>query len=166
MASQPSNQNNENPFDVSRIRQLVKLMRDNELSEIDLRLAESRIRLRRGPDNGIITTLAPAPAAAAPASPAPSATAEPESKGAKPSNETMIKSPIVGTFYSAPNPDAEPFVSVGSKVTKDSTVCIIEAMKVFNEIPAGVAGTIKQVLAENGSVVEYDTPLFVVDPTG
>lgn len=154
------------PFDVSRIRQLVRLMRENEISEIDLRLDNSRIHLRRGGDYVVGT----APAIAAPVA-APSAVALPtvaaaSASTAKPEadNSIVIKSPIVGTFYSASSPDTPAFATVGTRVTPDTIVCIVEAMKVFNEIPAGVAGVITEVLVENNSPVEYNQHLFRVKP--
>ena len=150
------------PFDISKISELVRLMSENELSEIDLRWQQARVRLRRGSDNVVTTTVAPAmpfpPAAAAPVVPsAPPAN--------EPTHEVLtIDSPIVGTFYTASSPDAEAFVKVGSKVAADTVVCIVEAMKVFNEIPAGLSGTVAKVLVDNGAAVEYGQPLFEVEP--
>jgi acetyl-CoA carboxylase biotin carboxyl carrier protein len=94
----------------------------------------------------------------------PAATPEEPAKPAKPLN--YIKSPTPGTFYAAPSPDAEPFIRVGSRVTPTTVVCIIEAMKIFNEITADCAGTITEIQAENQQAVEYGQVLFVVDPTG
>lgn len=153
-------------FDMTRIKQLVKLMRDNELSEIDLQTDKSRLRLRRGLPAGSVgapvtyaAVSAPAPT---PAAPAAAAAAEPAPPAAA-SNLTEIKSPIVGTYYSASGPDSEPFVKVGSRVTAESVVCIVEAMKVFNEIPAGCVGVIRQILVENGAPVEYGQVLYRVE---
>ena len=106
---------------------------------------------------------APAPAAApaapvAPAAPAPEAAAEPGS-GA---GETLVPAPIVGTFYSAPTPDSDPFVKVGDRVEKGQTLCIIEAMKLMNEIEAEASGVVKQILVQNAEPVEFDQPLFVI----
>lgn len=156
-----------NPFDIDQIRQLVKMMRHHELSEIDLRLGTGRLRLRRGglPVSGpIMGGWSPAPAASAP-SPvaAPAADSSTPASSSKPGH--VISSPIVGTFYSASGPESAAFVSVGSKVTPETTVCIVEAMKVFNEIPAGVSGTIVEILAENGAAIEYGQPLFRVEPS-
>lgn len=106
--------------------------------------------------------LAAAPVAAAPAASKPAAaSAEPASSGKK---TVDIKSPMIGTFYRSGNPDSPPFVSVGDKVSKGQTVCIIEAMKLFNEIESEVSGTIVKVMTENASPVEYDQVLFVVEP--
>lgn len=154
----------DNPFDVTRIRQLVRLMRDNDLSEIDLRWVDARIRLRRGAEQVITAAVTPQPAVSQSVGeprPAPAPSNEPPLVSAN--DYVTITSPIVGTFYAAPSPDAERFVTVGSKVTPESVVCIVEAMKVFNEIPAGVSGTIREILVEDGTAVEYGQPLFHVE---
>lgn len=150
-------------FDVKRIRRLVELMNEHDLSEVDLRQGEQRIKIRKGHDS--VVTVGPmqatAPAAAAPAPPsAPSAGGAPKAGDA---NVSVIKSPMVGTFYTSPSPDATPFVKVGDHVGATTTICVIEAMKVFNEIPAEVSGQVVAVLVENGEPVEYGQPLFKVD---
>jgi acetyl-CoA carboxylase biotin carboxyl carrier protein len=153
------------PFDLQTVKQLVALMSRHELTEIDLRVADQRIRLRRG---GAIETTpmlhAPVvpPPQAPPASAAPPSTAETPHKPAK--NYREIKSPLVGTFYSAPKPGAEPFIKTGDHVTPATIVGLIEAMKLFNEIPAECAGTIVEVLVENQQPVEFGQVLFLVDP--
>jgi acetyl-CoA carboxylase biotin carboxyl carrier protein len=153
-----------NPFDVRTIRHLVALMGRHDLSEIDLREGDLRIRLRRGTQGTVVSHAAPgpaptpAPAAARPEAPTPAAGPE--------KTYQLIKSPTPGTFYAAPSPDTEPFVRVGTRVTPTTVVCVIEAMKIFNEIPADCTGVITEILAENGQAVEYDQPLFKVDPTG
>jgi acetyl-CoA carboxylase biotin carboxyl carrier protein len=150
-------------FDVRRIRRLVELMKEHDLSEIDLREGETRIRLRRGPDE-VVTMAAPRQAAApAPAAPSAAKTAESAPAAAADEKLVVIKSPMVGTFYVSPNPESPPFVKVGDHVGPESTVCIIEAMKVFNEIPAEVSGKIAARLVENGEPVEFGQPLFKVD---
>jgi acetyl-CoA carboxylase biotin carboxyl carrier protein len=156
------------PFDVERIRSLVALMRRHDLSEIDLHDGARRIRLRRGPLKGVAPSL---PFAATPAPlpvPAASAPAKPSAPEPAPSAKRLIeiKAPTPGTFYAAPNPDAEPFVRVGSRVTPTTVVCTIEAMKLFNEIPAECTGVIAEILVENQQAVEYGQVLFRVDPTG
>jgi len=150
-------------FDVKRIKKLVELMDEHDLSEIDLRQNDQRVRLRRGHDP-IVSAAAfqqPLPPAAAQQS---SAAAPATAAAADESKLTLVKSPMVGTFYSAPNPDSPPFVQVGDAVGPETTVCIIEAMKVFNEIAAECSGKIVAVLVENGDPVEFDQPLFKVDP--
>ena len=159
------------PFDIRTIKDLVALMGRHDLSEIDLREGELRIRLRRGP-RGIVAaapaTPSPAPPPAASAPPAPSpATAPQAEESAKASKALLtIKSPTPGTFYASASPDAEPFVRVGSRVTPTTVVCLIEAMKIFNEIQAECNGIVTEVLAENQQPVEYGQVLFRVEPTG
>ena len=99
------------------------------------------------------------------ASPAQKAEPAEDSKPAKSSNLIEIKSPMIGTFYRSPNPDSPSFVEVGSKITQGQTVCIVEAMKLFNEIESEISGTIVKVLLENATPVEYDQPLFLIDPS-
>ena len=149
-------------FEVQRIRRLVELMKEHDLSEIDLRESRHRIRICRGPRE--------APRAYAPPPPPPPVHAAPQAapaaKGAPAAdspNTVTIKSPMVGTYYSKPNPKAESFVKVGSKVDVNTPICIIEAMKVFNEIPAEVRGTVTAILVEDGEAVEFDKPLFKVE---
>lgn len=150
-------------FELDRIRRLVELMKEHGLTEVDLREAEQQIRISRA------TIAAPAayvPAAAAPpVAPAPSGPA-PKAPAADGANITVIKSPMVGTFYSRANPKAESYVKVGDRVDASTVVCIIEAMKVFNEIPAEVRGKIAAVLVTDGEAVEFDKPLFKVDTSG
>jgi acetyl-CoA carboxylase biotin carboxyl carrier protein len=151
-------------FDVKRIRRLVELMNEHDLSEVDLRQGEQRIKLRKGHDpivsvgGGAPPMNMPVAAAASPA-PAPAPTAA----AADDPNLAVVKSPMVGTFYAAASPDAQPFVKVGDPVGPTTTVCVIEAMKVFNEIPAEISGRIVAVLVENGDPVEYGQPLFKVE---
>jgi len=154
--------------DVRAIHQLVRLMKRYDLTAIDFIEGPTQIRLRRrGPESPSTVTYAPSPATPAPIapSPAPSAPAPaPVAPTAAPSG-VVIESPMVGTFYSSSSPDSPPFVSVGSAVRPDMTVCIIEAMKVFTDIPAGVAGTITEVLVKSGQPVEFGQPLFRVKPS-
>jgi acetyl-CoA carboxylase biotin carboxyl carrier protein len=156
-------------FDVRKIRRLVELMKEHDLSEIDLQQGELRIQLRRSGNTVQPTVMAApmmhapmaAPAQAAGGPPAPeSETPAADSKGER---VTVIKSPMVGTFYAAADPDSPPFVKVGDHIGPETTVCIVEAMKVFNQIPAEVAGRIIAVLVENGSPVEFGQPMFKVD---
>jgi acetyl-CoA carboxylase biotin carboxyl carrier protein len=157
---------NQDIFDVRKIRRLVELMKEHDLAEIDLQQGDVRIQLRRG-SSGVPTVVAvpqtaPAPTPAAAGSPTP----ESDSSGAAVGNTkgiVLIKSPMVGTFYAAPDPDSPPFVKVGDHIGPETTVCIVEAMKVFNQIPAETAGRIIAVLAENGAPVEFGQPLFKVD---
>jgi acetyl-CoA carboxylase biotin carboxyl carrier protein len=145
-------------FDVKKVRQLIELMKEHDLNELDLRQADNRVRIRRGGE--VVAYSAPAPAIAAPQA-APTAAA-----AAPAANDRMvvIKSPMVGTFYKASSPDSPAFVKVGDRIGPDKTVCIIEAMKVFNEIPAGVSGQVVAILVENGAPVEFGQPLIKVEP--
>jgi acetyl-CoA carboxylase biotin carboxyl carrier protein len=159
MAGSPSNQGD--IFDVKRIRQLVDLMNEAELTEIDLRKADVRIRLRKGGEP-IVEVTRPAASAAAPAAAAPAAPAAPAA--ASDAHLVIIKSPMIGTYYGAANPESPPFVKVGDHIGPTTTVCIIEAMKVFNEIPAETSGLVVSVLVSNGEPVEFGQPLFKIDP--
>jgi acetyl-CoA carboxylase biotin carboxyl carrier protein len=137
-------------------------MKEHDLSEVDLRESRQRIRICRGPKDAPRPAYAPPPPTPHAANPShqPPATSTSSPDAA---NITVIKSPMVGTFYIRPNPKAEPYVKIGDQVDTTTTVCIIEAMKVFNEIPAEVRGKLVAVLCEDGEAVEFDKPLFKVD---
>jgi acetyl-CoA carboxylase biotin carboxyl carrier protein len=149
-------------FDVKKVRRLIELMKEHDLSELDLKQADNRVRIRRGGE--VVTYSAPAPVAARPA--AASAEPAPAKESAAEGRMLVIKSPMVGTFYKASGPDSAPFVKVGDRIGPEKTVCIVEAMKVFNEIPAGVSGQVVAILVENGAPVEFGQPLIKVDPEG
>jgi acetyl-CoA carboxylase, biotin carboxyl carrier protein len=153
------------PVDLKEIRTLIDLMKKNDLAVFKMEREGFKITLKTAGAEGptqIITSSAPAPAAqAAPAaSAAPAAPATPAAPAKDTSNLKEIKSPMVGTFYAAPSPDSPPFVTVGQEITPDTVVCIVEAMKVMNEIKAEVAGTVVEVCAENGKPVQFGQPLF------
>ena len=145
-------------FDVKQIRRLIELMKKHYLSEIDLKQANQRVRIKRGGDEEPRVSTAVAPRAA---EPAPALAAEPK---ADDSRHAVVTSPMVGTFYRASGPESAPFIKVGDRIGPESTVCIIEAMKVFNEIPAGVSGQVVAILVENGAPIEFGQPLVKVDP--
>ncbi|MFK7736438.1 MAG: acetyl-CoA carboxylase biotin carboxyl carrier protein [Pirellulaceae bacterium] len=147
--------NDKDVFNVEHIRDLIDLMEERGLSELDLQQSEQKVRLVRG---GVapLTAAAPAPVPMA----APEAAAGPPADGP---HIKVITAPMVGTFYSKANPNADNFVKIGSKVSTDTVVCIVEAMKVFNEIPAEVSGTIVEVLVSNEEAVDFGKPLFKVD---
>jgi acetyl-CoA carboxylase biotin carboxyl carrier protein len=148
-------------LDLKEIKELIALIRKNDLSEFSLEQEGFKITLKRGGDfQPIVTTqaFASAPVAAALA-PAQSALAPVAGSGSA-SGDRDLPSPMVGTFYSAASPESSPFVSVGQQVTPDTTICIIEAMKVMNEIKAEVSGVITEILAENGKPVQYGQALF------
>lgn len=159
------------PFDVRTVKSLVALMTQHDLAEIDLRDGTARLRLRRG-HHQPLTMLAhpplavPAAAPATPAAPPKNDTPAGTSTPAAPARPLVeIKSPTVGTFYAKPNPDAQPYIKVGSKVTPTMVVCLIEAMKLYNEVLAECSGTIVEILVDNQQPVEYGQVLFRVDPT-
>jgi len=155
-------------FDLAELRRIVTLMRTNELVELELEDAGRRVRLvRAGAAPIALVQGAVHHAAAAPVSaPAPAPAAAPGAdKAARDTRGAEITSPMVGTFYRAPSPDASPYAEVGDRVRKDTTVCIVEAMKVMNEIKAEVEGEILEILVQNGEPVEFGQPLFLVRPT-
>ncbi|MFM7115441.1 MAG: acetyl-CoA carboxylase biotin carboxyl carrier protein [Planctomycetota bacterium] len=161
-------------FDVARIRQLIELMNDHDLNEIDLRHDERRIRLRRGDLQNFVgvPTMMPAQAApiaapaVAPAASAPAVAPDPGAKSAPAAEENavFIKSPMVGTFYSRPKPTAAPYVKVGDVIQAETVVCLVEAMKTFNELPAGVSGKVVAVLVKDDEPIDVNRPLFKVVP--
>jgi len=155
-----------NPLDLSKIKQVVDLMKKSGLSEFEIQDQEFKLRIKR--DVGGQPAVFQAPAAAAPVPapvPAPVAPAAPAAPVAAPAADPGVKvitSPMVGTFYAAPSPDNPPFVTVGSPVKPDSVVCIVEAMKVMNEIQSELNGTIVECLVASGTSVEFGQPLFRV----
>ena len=154
-------------FELERIRNLLELMQEFDLREVDLREGEQRIRLSRGMEP---TPVSYPPAAhtnpvAAAGGTSSSVSAAAVALGEGP-NIVYIKSPMVGTFYSRPNPNTASYVKIGERVEPDKTVCIIEAMKVFNEIPAEVSGRVVAVLVNDEEPVEFGKPLFKIDTSG
>ena len=159
-------------IDIRKLKELVRLMVANDLTEIDLRDSEEQVTLHRPGPGGtpVVQQIAspahpPAPQAVASAP----AEAPAQSETAAPADDTAglvpIASPMVGTFYAAATPDAEAFVSEGDTVNDDTVVCIVEAMKIFNEIKAETSGTIAKVLVSNGDAVEFGQDLFLVKPS-
>ncbi|WP_440906288.1 acetyl-CoA carboxylase biotin carboxyl carrier protein [Catenovulum sp. SX2] len=151
-------------MDIRKVKKLIELVEESGISELEITEGEESVRISRGAPAVNYAApqpvYAPAPQAAAPAPAAPAAEAAPAA-AAKPAGHE-VKSPMVGTFYSSPKPGAPVFASVGDTVNVGDTLCIIEAMKMMNEITADKAGTIKSVLAENGDVIEFDQPLFII----
>lgn len=145
-------------FDLKKVRRLIELMKEYGLDEMDLEQGEQRIRLRRGGPGQVVANSVPVAEATAPAVPASG-----DQAASDDANIVTINSPMVGTFYTAPSPEAGVYVKVGDHVGPDSTVCIVEAMKVFNEIPAETSGKVVAILVENDDPVEYGQPLFKVD---
>ena len=160
--------------DLKKLKQLVKLMVDNDLVELDIEGENDKVKLKRKIGNDIQfvnaqQAMSPMPTASplVPAAPAPAvnppAVTTPE-PAAQDENLLEITSPMVGSFYTASSPDAKDFITIGDSVTESSVVCIVEAMKVFNEIKAEVKGTVVKRLVENGQAVEFGQPLFLVKP--
>ena len=151
-------------MDLRKLKKLIDLVQESGIGEIEITEGEEKVRIcRQAPGGAPIMMAAPgmqpmqyAPAPAAPAAPA-AAPAPAEPKG------HQLKSPMVGTFYRQPSPGAPPFVEVGQSVTKGQTLCIIEAMKLLNEIESDASGTVKAILVENGQPVEYGQPLFTIE---
>jgi acetyl-CoA carboxylase biotin carboxyl carrier protein len=154
------------PFDVATVRELVELMDKFDLGEVDLNDGDQRIRLRKNRFVAAAPAVA-APVALSPTHLAPSTNSQPAaSPPAAPAKKLLeIKSELVGTFYAKPAPDKDDYVKVGSRVSPDTVVCKVEAMKIFNDITAKVTGTIAEVCAQNGQFVEFDQVLFRVDPS-
>ena len=155
----------------SEIRDLIDFISKTGLNEVDIETKELKLHVKREPDQKILKSSAPVVASvASPQVTSPQMTTTPVAKTEKEStstssgNSVSIKSPMIGTFYRSSNPDSPPFVSVGDKVTKGQTVCIIEAMKLFNEIESEVSGTIVKIHVDNATPVEYDQPLYEVEP--
>jgi acetyl-CoA carboxylase biotin carboxyl carrier protein len=159
------------PMDVGLLERIVKLMAANDLNTVDVRDGDQRVILKRGsivvapnistgtyPGAPGFSGAVPQPPAGGASSTGAGASADEES------NLLPIKSPMVGTFYAAPSPDAKPFVSVGSRVDEETDVCVVEAMKVFNNIKAETRGTIAKILVDNGETVEFGQTLFLVKP--
>jgi acetyl-CoA carboxylase biotin carboxyl carrier protein len=165
---------NSSEMKTTEIRDLIDFISKSGLNEVDIETKELKLHVKREPDQKVFKStpvVAPiAPVAAVPpatthtAPHAPTTKAAPAAEVSSGKKTVDIKSPMIGTFYRTANPDSPPFVSVGDKVTKGQTVCIIEAMKLFNEIESEVSGTIVKVMVENATPVEYDQVLFVVEP--
>jgi len=148
-------------MDLRKLKKLIDLVQESGIAELEITEGEEKVKIVKG--GGVSVSAAPPPAAlAAPppaaAEPRPPAPAEPE-----PGQEGhVVKAPMVGTFYRSPSPDAKPFVEVGQAVKEGDTICIIEAMKLMNEIEADAPGVVKAILVENGQPVEYGQPLFIL----
>jgi acetyl-CoA carboxylase biotin carboxyl carrier protein len=156
----------------TEIRDLIDFISKSGLNEVNIETSELKLHVKREPDQKVFKST-PVPMAAAPMQPqvqSVAAPVAPQVQAPKVASEfagkktVEIKSPMIGTFYRSSGPDSPPFVSVGDKITKGQTVCIIEAMKLFNEIESEVSGTIVKAMIENSSPVEYDQVLFVVEP--
>jgi acetyl-CoA carboxylase biotin carboxyl carrier protein len=151
-------------IDIRKLKELVKLMVNNDLAEIDLRDPDEQVTLRRHGENVVVPQMAAPVLHSAPVAPVAGAETSVAQATAPVVAGEKIASPMVGTFYVAADPDSPAFIKVGDTVSEDTTVCIIEAMKIFNEIKAQCSGTVTQLLVENGEAVEFGQPLFIVTP--
>lgn len=155
-------------MDLRKLKTLIDLVSESNVSELEITEAEGKVRIVKASAAAQPVVLAQAPAVAAPpvavaAAPAAEPAAAPASAAAAEVKGFVLKSPMVGTFYRSASPGANPFVEVGQKVNEGDTVCIIEAMKILNEIEAEKGGTVTQIMGENGQAVEYGQPLFVIE---
>ena len=154
-------------MDIRKVKKLIELLEESNIGEIEIKEGEESVRISR---HGIqpaapMAYAAPAPAAPAPAAasaPAPAAASEPAAPAAAPATDNAVLSPMVGTFYRAPSPDAASFVEVGQTVRVGDVLCIVEAMKMMNQIEADRAGTVTAIHVENGEAVEFDQPLISI----
>ena len=151
-------------MDIRKVKKLIELLEESGVAEIEIHEGEESVRISRASQTVAAAPVmaapvaAPAPAAAAPAAEAPAASA-----GEEVIEGHAVKSPMVGTLYRAPSPGAQPFTEVGKSVNVGDTLCIIEAMKMLNQIEADKAGVVKAILVENGQPVEYDQPIFIIE---
>lgn len=146
-------------MDIRKVKKLIELIEESDIAEIEIHEGEESVRINRYSSTQPVTVAqAPAPVAAAisvESQPAASPIIEPSGH--------TVKSPMVGTFYNAPSPGSPPFVSIGQTVQKGDVLCIIEAMKILNQIESDAAGVVKSVLSDNGQAVEFDQPLFIIE---
>ena len=152
-------------MDVKEIKKLIDLMVKNDLRELEIKNGDSRVSLKRGPGEGSGMVAAAGQVQVQPVSMAPAAAVQNDTAGPGEDEGTeSIVSPMVGTFYQAASPENDAFVQVGDTISDDTVICIVEAMKVMNEIKAGVSGTVEKILVSNGEAVEFGQPMFKVRP--
>ena len=155
-------------MDIRKVKKLIELLEESGIAEIEIKEGEEAVRISRMPTGGVVTHVqpmiqaAPAAVAAAPAAPAAAATAAPAAP-ARRANEHVVAAPMVGTFYASASPGAKPFVEIGSEVKEGQVLCIIEAMKMMNQIESDKAGKVTAIMATNGDPVEFGQPLFVIE---
>ena len=154
-------------MDIRKVRALIELVQESGVAELEIKEGEETVRISRFAQGGMVMS---GPLPQMPMMPVGgSAPVEPGKGDAAPAapakiNGHIVRSPMVGTFYRSPSPDAKPFIEIGQRIQADQTVCIIEAMKMLNQIEAEVAGVVAEILVENGQPVEYDQPMFVITP--
>ncbi len=157
-------------MDIRKVKKLIELLEESGIAEIEIKEGEEAVRISRMPTGAMVAHMQPAimqaPAIAAPAAPvvaAVPATAAGAAPPARRPNEHVVAAPMVGTFYGAPSPGAKPFVEIGTEVKEGQVLCIIEAMKMMNQIESDKAGKITAIMATNGDPVEFGQPLFVIE---
>ena len=156
-------------MDIRKVKKLIELLEESGIAEIEIKEGEEAVRISRMPTGGVVThaqpmiQAAPAAVAAAPAAPAAAATAAAPAAPARRANEHVVAAPMVGTFYASASPGAKPFVEIGSEVKEGQVLCIIEAMKMMNQIESDKAGKVTAIMATNGDPVEFGQPLFVIE---
>lgn len=154
-------------MDLKLIKNILDLISDSDVDEVSIEEGDFKIKVKKTGAVEQVTytqSVAPIPVTAppAPSQPVTPSSDEPKQETVSASSGDTLKSPIVGTFYKSPSPDSDPFVKVGDKVSKGQTLCIVEAMKIMNEIEAEFGGTIQEILVNDGQPVEYDQPLFII----
>jgi acetyl-CoA carboxylase biotin carboxyl carrier protein len=152
-------------MDIRKVKKLIELLEESDIAEIEIHEGEESVRISRASSLPVAAPVA-APAAMPAPAPAPAFSSPAEEAGAPAPEEISghpIKSPMVGTFYRAPSPGAKNFVEEGQRVNVGDTLCIIEAMKILNQIESDKAGTVKRILVENGEPVEYNQPIFIIE---
>jgi acetyl-CoA carboxylase biotin carboxyl carrier protein len=148
--------------DIRKIKKVIELLEETGVAEIEIKEGEESLRITRVSKQVQVTTLAPAVAAPAAAAPAAAASAETSAASATRANERTVVAPMVGTFYGAPSPGAKDFVSIGDDVKAGQVLCIIEAMKMMNQIESDHTGKVKAILVKSGEPVEFSQPLFII----
>ncbi|MES9900347.1 MAG: acetyl-CoA carboxylase biotin carboxyl carrier protein [Sedimenticola sp.] len=147
-------------MDIRKVKKLIELVEESDIAEIEIHEGEESVRISRNSPAVPVAYAAPAPVAAA--APAPAAAA-PAEEAAEVISGHQIKSPMVGTYYAAATPGAKPFITEGQSVSAGDTLCIIEAMKILNQIESDKSGVVKKILVENGQPVEYNEPMFIIE---
>lgn len=160
-------------MDIKEIQNLIKFVSKSEVAEVNLKLKDFEIKIKNiggqtvtyAPQPMMPQPMMPSPQAVAPSAPQPATEAKPEVATEDNSKYITVKAPMIGTFYRSSGPGKDPFVSVGDSVSPGSVLCIVEAMKLFNEIESEVSGKIVKILADDSTPIEYDQPLFLIDPS-
>ena len=156
-------------MDIRKVKKLIELLEESGIAEIEIKEGEEAVRISRMPTGGFVTHMqapmmqAPVATIAAPAAAAPAASAVPAAPAARHANEHVVAAPMVGTFYASATPGAKPFIEIGSQVKEGQVLCIIEAMKMMNQIESDKSGKVTAIMVKNGEAVEFGQPLFIVE---